>query len=269
MSHRQILAHDELKDWRMAAFATGETRWIELLGNLRNTIRQEVIRRQLADYATAGMTVLDVGCGQGTQAIQLAKLGCVVTGLEPSDDLRARCAVAASEAGVEIELLTGSLEQSTAPLRDRRFDLVCAHGLLMYLPDRGVGIGQLSALAQPGGLLSITFRNAHALAMRPALRRDWAGALAAFDNDAYLNGIGVTARADRLEDVTADLDRCTMTVDAWFGVRVFNDAVPGSMEVPVDEDIAALLDAEDLAGRRDPYRWMASQFHVMARSSLT
>ena len=32
---------------------------------------------------------------------------------------------------------------------------------------------------------------------------------------------------------------------------------------------SALLDAEDIAGRRDPYRWMASQLHVVAGRALT
>ena len=57
-----------------------------------------------------------------------------------------------------------------------------------------------------------------------------------------------------------------MDVAAWYGVRIFNDAVPVEMDVPVDEDLAALLEAEDRAGRIDPYRWIGSQMHVIARS---
>ena len=56
---------------------------------------------------------------------------------------------------------------------------------------------------------------------------------------------------------------------AWYGVRVFNDAVAAATEIPNDENLAAMLDAEDQAGRRDPYRWMASQFHVIARARTT
>ena len=37
----------------MNDFAAGEQQWIDGLGNLRNTIRQELIGRQLAPYATA------------------------------------------------------------------------------------------------------------------------------------------------------------------------------------------------------------------------
>ena len=249
----------------MAAFAAGEERWVRQLGNLRNTIRQEVIARQLAEHVEPGMTVLDVGCGQGTQAIRLAALGCTVTGVEPSAELRARCAADAAAAGVEVEVLPASIEALDDVIGRRMFDLVCAHGLLMYLPDRAAAIGALAARVRPGGRLSLTVRNGHALAMRPGLRRDWAGALAAFDSDGYVNELGVPARADRLEDVTADLAAAGVDVEAWYGVRVLNDAVPSSLPVPEDEDLAALLDAEEQAGRRDPYRWMASQLHLIGR----
>ena len=74
----------------MSGFAPGTGRWIERLGNLRNVIRQEVIARQLAGFVQPGMTVLDVGCGQGTQTVELASKGCVVTGVEPADLARGR-----------------------------------------------------------------------------------------------------------------------------------------------------------------------------------
>ncbi len=49
----------------MTRFTPAESSWIERLGNLRNVIRQEMITRQLAPLVADGMTVLDVGCGQG------------------------------------------------------------------------------------------------------------------------------------------------------------------------------------------------------------
>lgn len=100
--------------------------------------------------------------------------------------------------------------------------------------------------------------------MRPGLRRDWEGALAAFDSSAYVNELGLSARAHRLDDVTRALRVTGLDVIRWYGVRVFNDAVPGDMPVPDDEDWDALVAAEDRAGRQDPYRWTGSQLHVIA-----
>lgn len=249
----------------VAGFASGEQRWIDRLGNLRNTVRQEMIRRQLADHVSPSLTVLDVGCGQGTQLIELAALGCITTGVEPSGELRGLCARAARHRRVAVDLIDGTVEDLGAAVGHRRFDLVCAHGLLMYLDDRGAAITTLADRVAPNGLLSVTFRSGHALALRPALRGDWAGALAAFDSDRYTNELGVEARADLLDDVLDELGSCGLDLVEWYGVRVFNDAVSPDIAVPEAADIADLLDAEDRAGRRDPYRWLGSQLHVIAK----
>src|SRR5580658_3887128 len=248
----------------MSGFEPGEADWIEGLDKLRNVIRQELISRQLAPYAHRGMTVLDVGCGQGTQALRLARLGCQVTGVDRSPDLLDRFASAAAATGVSVELLEGELEALDRAVGDRRFDLVCAHGVLMYLRDRRGAIGALASRLGPGGHLSFTFRNGHALAMRPGLRRDWAGAISAFGTATYSNELGLVATAHRLEDIESDLAAVGLSALEWFGVRVFNDAIAVGTTLPPEEDLALLLEAEDMAGRRDPYRWMASQLHVVA-----
>lgn len=69
------------ESWIVTDFRIGETSWISKLGNLRNTIRQELIARQMNNHIGGRRTVLDVGCGQGTQAIRLLESGCCVVGV--------------------------------------------------------------------------------------------------------------------------------------------------------------------------------------------
>jgi S-adenosylmethionine-dependent methyltransferase len=245
-------------------FDTAEGRWIDRLGTLRNVIRQEIIARQLADLVRPGMHVLDVGCGQGTQAMGLVSAGCHVTGIDPSEALLRLFAERASALGVEIEIIRGRIEDLDDLVGKRQFDLVCSHGVLMYLEDRDVALSALAARIQPGGKLSVTFRNGHALAMRPGLRGDWTGAMAAFESSHYLNELGIPAVADRLEDIECSLAAVGLGIVRWYGVRVFNDAVPTDMGVPGEGELSSLLDAEERAGRSDPYRWVASQIHVIA-----
>lgn len=248
----------------MGRFEAGEAAWIDRIGNLRNTIRQELIGRHLDAHVRSGSSVLDVGCGQGTQGLRLMLRGCSVTGVEPSSVLLARFRSAASVAGANPELLQGKLGNLDAMIAGRTFDAVCAHGLLMYLDDAGRAIAQLATLVAPDGVLSVTFKNAHGLAMRPALRQDWAAAVAAFSETRYLNELGVDARAHRLEEVEGYLQAEGFDVDAWYGVRVFNDAIGGDIEPPGDDLLDKIFQAEDLAGRTDPYRWLGSQIHVLA-----
>lgn len=248
----------------MSDFEIGEAAWIARLGNLRNAIRQELIGRQVAEHVGDRRSVLDVGCGQGTQALRLLRSGCSVTGIEPSDVLIERFRADAGELGFEPDLRRGAIEDLDRLVGPEVFDIVCAHGLLMYLDDSAAAIRALAQRVDAGGLLSITFKNGHGLAMRPALRGDWAGAVAAFGADRYTNELGVRARSHRLEQVESWLETADLQVQAWYGVRVFNDAISGDVLPPVDGSFTDLLDAEDQAGRTDPYRWLGSQIHMLA-----
>lgn len=252
----------------MTGFTAGERPWTDRLGTLRNVVRQEMIARQIAPYAGPGSTVLDVGCGQGTQALRLASAGCRVTGVDPSAALLGRCAEAAVRSGLEVDLHEGSIEDLATVAGGRTFDLVCCHGVMMYLDDRARAIGTLAGRLAVDGRLSVTFRNAHTLAMRPGLRGDWDGALAAFGATTYVNELGLAATADRIEGIEEALTSAGLRRVAWFGVRVLTDAVPADTRTPGAEVLERLLDAEAIAGATDPYRWMASQLHVIAERAV-
>jgi 2-polyprenyl-3-methyl-5-hydroxy-6-metoxy-1,4-benzoquinol methylase len=248
----------------VGSFRGGEQPWIERLGSLRNTVRQALISRQLANHVRQGVSVLDAGCGQGTQAVQLAMLGCAVTGVDPSPDLLTLARAGATQSGVLVELLQGGLDDLHALLGSRQFDVVCAHGLLMYLDDAVAGVETLAGRVGDRGLLSLTFRNLDALAFRPGMRRDWPAALQAFDTSQYVNELGVLATAHRLSDLTTQTHRLGFDVEAWYGVRVFTDPCEADEPLP-NSNLEALLEAEWLASSRDPYRALGAQIHLLAR----
>ena len=252
----------------MTSFAAGEQWWIERLGNLRNVVRQEVIARQIAPLALRGTTVLDVGCGQGTQALRLASSGCRVTGVDPSSELLDLCSEAATAQRLDVELLHGGIGDLDAMCGGRTFDLVCCHGVMMYLDDWARAVGALGERMEADGRLSITFRNGYALAMRPGLRGDWAAALSAFDATSYVNELGVAARASKPDDIKTALTAAGLRPVAWHGVRVLTDAIAADVPPPDPEALELLLRAEERAGSTEPYKWMASQLHVVAASAF-
>jgi len=250
------------------AFTAGERRWQARLGTLRDVVRQEMVARQLEQELPAPpVRVIDLGCGQGTQALRLARRGYDVTGVDASADLLARFGrdLAGEPAGVRGRVRTeqGLIEDYAERAGAARFPVVLCHGVLMYLADPGPVLRAIAALTAPGGIVSLLVRNGDALAMRPGLFGDWAACAAAFGSDRYENRIGVSARADRLDDLTGRLADCGLGVTAWYGVRVFTDTAPGDAEPP--PDLAALLDCEERAGRTDPYRQVAALLHVIAR----
>ncbi|HEY5104939.1 MAG TPA: hypothetical protein VII65_07850 [Acidimicrobiales bacterium] len=137
----------------------------------------------------------------------------------------------------------------------------------MCLDARRAPLKALFHRLEIGGRLSITFRNANALAMRPGLRGEWGKALEAFDSASYVNDLGLPAMADRLEDFEAHLRAIDLKIIKWYGVRVLNDAISADTPIPSDAELALLLDAEQRASETDAYRMMGSQFHVIAEAA--
>ncbi|MFI2028636.1 class I SAM-dependent methyltransferase [Streptomyces buecherae] len=223
---------------------------------------------QIAGRYPAGqqLRVLDVGLGQGTQALRLARAGHEVTGLESDPAMLAalRAALEGEPRFVRerVRLIQGDGRDTGAHFLPGAFDVVLCHGVLMYVPEPDPMLAGLARVLAAGGLLSLVVRNADALALRPGLAGDWAGALAAFDSPAYTNRLGLPVRADRRADLTATLAGIGAPVHAWYGVRLFTDGAADGAAPPAADELARLLDAEDRAGRTDPYRSLAALLHL-------
>jgi S-adenosylmethionine-dependent methyltransferase len=254
------------------AFSGHEGRWQARLGKLRDVVRQELVARQLAAELMrcefpAPVRIIDLGCGQGTQAVALARRGYEVTGVDASAELLARferdLAAEPAEVRARVRVERGLIEDWAERSGVSRAEAVLCHGVLMYAADPDPLVRAVAGLTAPGGMASLLVRNGDALAMRAGLRGDWAACAAAFDSATYANRIGITARADRLADLTARLAAYGLEVTAWYGVRVFTDTVPGDAEPP--PDLETLLACEERAGRTDPYRGVAALLHVIAR----
>ncbi|MEV7385144.1 MULTISPECIES: methyltransferase domain-containing protein [unclassified Streptomyces] len=224
------------------------------------------LEEQIAGRFAVGrrLRVLDVGMGQGTQALRLARAGHQVTGVEqdPTMIAAARENLAGEPEGIRerVRIVQGDGRDTGVHFLPGSFDVVLCHGVLMYVEEPDALLAGVARMLAPGGLLSLLVRNAEALAMRPGLAGDWAGALDAFDTVSYRNRLGLDVRADRLGTLTATLAGIGAPLHSWYGVRVFTDTAADDAEVP--SDVEALLAAEDRAGRTDPYRSVAALLHL-------
>ncbi|WP_330263879.1 class I SAM-dependent methyltransferase [Streptomyces griseorubiginosus] len=104
----------------------------------------------------AGLTpgrVLDVGCGEGADAVWLARGGWDVTALEVSGVALERAAGHARDAGVTVRWIHAELTE--AQLVPGSFDLVSAqYPALLRTPDAAAERALLAAVA-PGGVLLV------------------------------------------------------------------------------------------------------------------
>ena len=256
-------------------FLDGVENWVGVLGRLRDVVRQQVLAAQLAEVlATRGLArarVLDVGCGQGTQALLLARAGHEVTGLDISADLLARFESALSteptDVRARVHLVPGPGE-AARDLVGGPFDLILCHGVLPYLDDVTPMLGALSSVAARPATLSLLVRNGHAMAMRDGLQGNWLGAMDSFDSRDYANRLGLSAHAHTPEDLDHVLGPAGWRRAGWYGVSVFTDH-RGEEALPPPDELAVLLAAEREAGRRDPYRHVAALLHVVYSREVT
>ncbi len=250
-------------------FEAGIDAWLSGLGTVRDAVRQELVGRQIASHLSMSdgpLRVLDAGCGQGTQAIALARLGHEVVGLDISGVLLAEARHAAADEPREVQQ---RLTFEIGDLLDRgdshaeTYDLVCCHGVAMYLPSLEDTVSALAGATRRGGLISLLTRNRAGIAMRAGMTGKWTESIDAFEARTYDNRLGIAAvRADEPGEVHAALQAVGAHTEAWYGVRLFTDH--WGQERP-GRDFADILAAEEEAGRRDPFRSVAALTHTVAR----
>ena len=230
-----------------------------------------MVSSQLSEHlpeARDDLHILDVGCGQGTQLLQLAELGYQVTGLDVSPRLleqaeRARDQLP-GEVRSRVRLIQGDIDH-LGDVLDCKYGVVLCHGVLMYMPSLRDSLKMLVSSATTGAIISLLTRNRAGIAMRAGMIGDWQGAIDGFDGRFYDNRIGFEgARADEPGEVIEALEDLGVGLVAWYGVRLFSDHWD-SDQVP--ENFDDLLAAEAEAARRDPYRHLASLTHVIGRNA--
>jgi trans-aconitate methyltransferase len=95
--------------------------------------------------AAAGDRVLDVGCGTGHQAAELAARGCVVTGLDADPAMVA----AAREAHPEVPFVLGDAQRSVPA---GPYDRVLSNAALHWMPDADAVCRNVRGALAPRGL---------------------------------------------------------------------------------------------------------------------
>lgn len=112
-----------------------------------------------------GKTVLDVGCGDGENAILAAKLGAHVTGIDLSPGSIESARRSAEANGVTCEFICGPASDIAA--QGRRFDVVVCKSILHHLlPLDAAFLAAIDACVAPGGRLII----AEPMALVPFMR---------------------------------------------------------------------------------------------------
>jgi SAM-dependent methyltransferase len=104
-----------------------------------------------------GATVLDLGCGAGTDlliAAQLVGASGRVIGVDMTASMLARARASAQEMGLgNIELHEGLIE--SLPIADASVDIVISNGVIDLVPDKDAVFDEIDRVLRPGGRLQI------------------------------------------------------------------------------------------------------------------
>ncbi|HLC60527.1 MAG TPA: class I SAM-dependent methyltransferase [Candidatus Nanoarchaeia archaeon] len=100
-----------------------------------------------------GKKVLEIGCGGGTDILQFAKNGAIVTGIDLTET-----AIKITKRRFDIYNLKGTFIQADAenlPFEDNTFDFVYSLGVLHHTPDTEKAIREAYRVLRPNGKILI------------------------------------------------------------------------------------------------------------------
>lgn len=115
----------------------------------------EPVAREVLDAVgvQAGEALLDVATGSGNAALEAARRGATVTGLDLTPELLETARARAADEGLEIEFVEGDAQ--ALPFADDSFDRVTSVFGAMFAPDQARTAAELLRVCRPGGTVAV------------------------------------------------------------------------------------------------------------------
>lgn len=114
-------------------------------------ITERLERQLVLDLAgeVRGRRVLDVGCGDGELAVELARRGAIVTGIDASAAMIEAAQERARQHDADIDFQVASAEN--LPFSPEQFDIVTAITILCFVMDPAPAFREVARVLRPGG----------------------------------------------------------------------------------------------------------------------
>ena len=105
----------------------------------------------------AGATVIDIGCGAGTDLLLAARVvgprGRAI-GIDMTEAMRQRASTGAAACGLDnVDVRNG--DATRLPIEDRSIDVVISNGVLNLVPEKERAVAEIARVLKPGGRVQI------------------------------------------------------------------------------------------------------------------
>lgn len=228
---------------------------------VRYAVIEETMGREASRLGTS-LRILDVGGGDGMDALPLAAAGHDVTVLDQSRAWLDEAERRAEQAGVHIRTIEGDL---SSPPELGEFDLVLCHFVLHYLPAGTRDLATLAGFVRRGGALSVVVPNPVGMVLRQLVSGGPAAAITElgaeskhavlFDHDVRKVEMG------ELED---GLGEVGLSVVRRYGSRIANDLLTDDDAKNEPDYFDDLLRLELALCDQEPYVRIGGMYQVIA-----
>jgi len=97
--------------------------------------------------------ILEVGCGAGLLAVELARRGYIVTAIDSSEGMVELALAHAAEAGVHERLTVSISDAHALPFPTASYDLVIALGVIPWLHSPAAALTEMARVVKPDGFV--------------------------------------------------------------------------------------------------------------------
>ena len=236
-----------------------ETPW----ARIRYAVVGEILRRQTA-HLGEHIRVLDVGGGDGRDALPLALAGHDVIIVDPSAAWLEEATRRAAAAGTNVTTIRGGLDDLPAG----EWDLVMCHFVLRYRSADDGDVAALASRVRPGGRLSIVEVNAAGRVLRELLNGGPAAALAELHAErAKVETFQTDARKVDVDAIASEATEAGMTPVGVYGHRIANDLLVDNTAKHDPAFFEELLALELELCDREPFNRVGFAWQLILQSS--
>jgi S-adenosylmethionine-dependent methyltransferase len=238
-------------------------------GRLRYAIVGHVLTRHLAVSGNQRLRIVDVGGGDGTEAIRLAELGHHVTLIDYSAGMLDVARATAAERGVSDRLTcVEAPADKFVDLVPNPFDVALCHFVIGYVDDPVAVLRQIAEVLAPTGWLSVIGANPTSDVLKKVVReRDFEGAIAMLDAT-KAHSVIFDHAVTRIGHADADqmLVRAGLRQHARYGGHCIMNLIADD-SIKHDPVAYAKIEKLELAVcDRSPYRDIGGFWQLIARS---